>query len=266
MRNTSQTLQQTPFHFNGSNLNVIQINDEPWFIAKEVCDVLNLSDTSMATRSLDEDEKLIQTLFVSGQNRAVTLINESGLYSLILRSKKPEAKEFKRWVTHEVLPAIRKHGGYLTPEKTEELIANPDLIIQLATSLKSERQKVNFLTNEVAQRNDIIEHQEQELRLQTPAVKYYREVLNATDTISATIIAKELGMTAAQMNRILHKEYKIIYKQGDTWVPYATFQKTGYTKTKTYTYTGADGSIKTSVQLVWTQSGREFLHQLFKRE
>lgn len=266
MLKPSQISQQTPFAFNGSNLNVLQINDEPWFVAKEITSILEYRNTNDATRLLDEDEKGTHLMRTLGGDQEVSIINESGLYSLILRSKKPEAKEFKRWVTHEVLPAIRKHGGYLTPEKTEELIANPDLIIQLATSLKSERQKVNFLTNEVAQRNDIIEHQEQELRLQTPAVKYYREVLNATDTISATIIAKELGMTAAQMNRILHKEYKIIFKQGDTWVPYATFQKTGYTKTKTYTYTGADGSIKTSVQLVWTQSGREFLHQLFKRE
>lgn len=255
--------QLIPFRFQETQLNVIQLNEEPWFIAKEVCDVLNHSDTSMATRSLDEDEKLIQTLFVSGQNRQVTLINESGLYSLILRSKKAEAKEFKRWVTHEVLPAIRRHGGYLTPEKTEELIANPDLIIQLATTLKKERADKKRLLVEIDTRNDIIEEQQVQLRIQSPSVEYYRKVLNSTDTVSTNVIAKELGMSAVTLNRILHKEYSVIYKQSGVWLPYARFQDLGYTKTKTFSYTGSDGSLKTNISMVWTQAGRRFIHGLW---
>ncbi|MGZ7298081.1 BRO-N domain-containing protein, partial [Streptococcus pyogenes] len=88
---------------------------------------------------VDEEDKLMHRISASGQNRNMTIINESGLYSLILKSKLPSAKKFKRWVTSEVLPAIRKHGGYLTPEKVEEALLNPDTIIQLATKLKEER-------------------------------------------------------------------------------------------------------------------------------
>lgn len=257
-------LQTIPFEFNGNHLNVLQINDEPWFIAKEICDVLEVSNSRQALSRLDEDEKNTVILNDGIGNPNKSIINESGLYSLVLSSRKPEAKEFKRWVTHEVLPSIRKHGAYLTPEKTEELIANPDLLIQLATNLKNERAKVNQLLNEVNYRNEIIDHQEQEIKIQAPAVKYYREVLNSDDTIPSTIIAKELGMSAITMHRILHKEYKIIFKQGDTWVPYAKFEALKLTKTKTYTYPGADGKLKTSIQTVWTHKGREFLHNLFK--
>lgn len=105
-------------------------NGEPWFVAKDVCDVLGLSDVSMSLRGLDDDEKGASTICTLGGNQRVYVINEPGLYSLILRSRKKEAKEFKRWITHEVLPTIRKTGGaYLTTAKAEELLANPDLII-----------------------------------------------------------------------------------------------------------------------------------------
>ena len=114
---------------------------EPWMVAKDVCDVLGLSDVSMSLKKLDDDEKLIQKIFVSGQYRNIWLINESGFFSLVLRSNKPQAKKIKKWVTGEILPAIRKHGGYLTPEKVEEVLLNPDTIIKLATELKKEREE-----------------------------------------------------------------------------------------------------------------------------
>ncbi|AXF40189.1 anti-repressor Ant [Paenibacillus phage Jacopo] len=124
------------FNFTGKDVRVIMKDGQPWWLAKDICSVLDHSDVSMAVKRLDEDEKLTQTLFVSGQNRNVWFVNEPGLYSLILTSRKPEAKQFKRWVTHEVLPAIRKTGMYAA----DELLDNPELLIQAVTKLKEERE------------------------------------------------------------------------------------------------------------------------------
>ncbi|WP_416144945.1 phage antirepressor [Planococcus koreensis] len=132
---------QKAFNYEGSEVRTVRKEQDIFFIAKDVCEVLDHSDVSVAVSRLDDDEKLTQTMFVSGQNRKVWLVNESGLYSLILTSRKPEAKKFKRWVTQEVLPSIRKHGTYMTPDTIEKVLADPDTIIQIATQLKEERLK-----------------------------------------------------------------------------------------------------------------------------
>ena len=111
---------------------------EPWFVASDVCECLGLSNPTVSVNRLDYDER---AKFNLGRQGWVNIVNEYGLYNLVLGSRKPEAKNFKRWVTHEVLPAIRKHGGYLTPDKVEEILTNPDAIIRLATQLKEERAK-----------------------------------------------------------------------------------------------------------------------------
>lgn len=118
----------------------IQQNGEPWFVGKDVAEILGYKDTSDAMKKhVDIEDKLTRRFADSGQNREMYIINESGLYSLILSSKMPKAKEFKRWVTSEVIPAIRKHGGYLTADKIEQALTDPDTIIKLATTLKEER-------------------------------------------------------------------------------------------------------------------------------
>lgn len=132
----------TLFKYNQQDVRVVMKDDEPWFVAKDVCDILNLANTSMAIAGLDDDEKLTSTLLISGQNREVSIISESGLYSLVLRSNKPEAKIFKRHVVHEILPSIRKHGAYMTEITHERILANPDFGIKLLTDLKNERERV----------------------------------------------------------------------------------------------------------------------------
>lgn len=123
------------------NIRVLTIKNEPYFVGKDVASVLGYKDTSDALKKhVDSDDKLTRRFADSGQNREMYIINESGLYSLILSSKLPTAKRFKRWVTGEVLPAIRKHGAYLTEQKVEEILTNPDTIIKLATQLKEERE------------------------------------------------------------------------------------------------------------------------------
>lgn len=139
-----------PFNFNGNQLSVIiNENNDPLFIAKEVTEILGYRSANDAVRILDADEKGTHKVRTPGGEQNVIIINESGLYSLILRSKKEEAKAFKKWVTSEVLPSIRKHGAYMTPSKIEEVLMNPDTIIQLATNLKAEQQKVKELTKTV---------------------------------------------------------------------------------------------------------------------
>ena len=122
-------------------IRIVPINNEPWFIGSEIAKILSYTNPSKAIRDhVDPEEKLTERIVLAGQGRDVTLINESGLYSLILSSKLPTAKRFKRWVTSEVLPAIRRHGAYLTEQKVEEILTNPDTIIKLATQLKEERE------------------------------------------------------------------------------------------------------------------------------
>lgn len=128
------------FDFRGNDVRVI-VNEahEPEWVATDVAKVLGYSATAAMTRSLDSDEKGVQILHTLGGDQNFTTITESGLYTAILGSKRPEARDFKRWVTREVLPAIRKHGAYLTPSKIEEVLTDPDTIIKIATELKNER-------------------------------------------------------------------------------------------------------------------------------
>lgn len=123
------------------SVRVIEKDGEPWFLAKDICLCLALGNPRTSLALLDEDEKGVHTMDTLGGAQEMSIISEAGLYSLILRSRKPNAKAFRRWVTHEILPSIRKHGAYMTPEKLEEALMNPDTIIKLAQELKAEREK-----------------------------------------------------------------------------------------------------------------------------
>lgn len=127
------------FAYMGNDIRTVANGREIMFIAKDVCDILEIKNSRDVLARLDDDEKGVVLTDTLGGQQNMQAINESGLYSIILSSRKPEAKQFKRWVTHEVIPAIRQHGGYLTPEKVEQVLSDPDTIIQLATNLKKER-------------------------------------------------------------------------------------------------------------------------------
>lgn len=135
------------FHFNASTMRTLtDENGDPWFVAKDVCDILEISNNRDAISQLDDDEK--NTVGISDGipgNPNKTIISEPGLYKLIMRSRKPEAKEFQRWITHEVLPTIRKHGAYMTQQTIDKALTSPDFLIQLATKLKEEQEKVKAL-------------------------------------------------------------------------------------------------------------------------
>lgn len=131
------------FDFKGASLRTLTDEaGEPWFVAKDVCDILEISNPSDALKRLDDDER---SRFNLGRQGETNIVNEAGLYVLVLGSRKPEAHEFKRWVTHEVLPQIRKHGAYMTQQTLDKALTSPDFLIQLATKLKEEQEKVKEL-------------------------------------------------------------------------------------------------------------------------
>lgn len=244
------------FNFNGSNVRALTINDEPYFVGKDVAEILGYSRPDNAIRNhVDTEDKLMHQISALGQNRTMTVINESGLYSLILSSKLDSAKQFKRWVTSEVLPAIRKHGAYMTDEKIDELVANPDLIIKLATELKEERTKSRL----EQERRLIAEQQVSELK---PKATYYDLVLQSKSVVAITKIAKDYGWSGKKLNAYLHDK-KVQFKQGDNWLLYAKYADKGYTQSKTMPI--GDG-MHVKMHTYWTQKGRLFIYDLLRQD
>lgn len=175
------------FNYEDQQVRSIVKNEEVWFVAKDVCDVLEIGNPSQALSRLDDDEKADIILNDGRQKREFATINEPGLYALILSSRKPEARKFKRWITHEVIPAIRKHGGYLTPQAVEETLTNPDFIIRLATQLKSEQEKNKY--------------NERLLEEQAPKVEFAVLIENSDGTISLGEFATQMKNAGIPMGR-----------------------------------------------------------------
>ena len=232
------------------------IKDEPWFVGKDVAEILGYVDPNKAiSRHVDEEDKLNDKTSSSLGQRGGWLINESGLYSLILSSKLPNAKKFKRWVTSEVLPAIRKHGVFAV----DTMLNDPDAMIAALQAYKEERQRRLLLESENAV-------QKQQLLEMKPKVSYYDVVINSPDLISITEIAKDYGWSAKHMNGYLHSK-GIQYKQGDRiWILYQKYAEQGLTSTKTHAYLTGDGNTHTKVHTYWTQKGRLFIYDLLKKD
>ena len=231
------------------------VNGEIMFVGKDVAEILEYQNGSRdINRHVDEEDRHKVMLFDGNQNKETIIINESGLYSLILSSKMPNAKKFKHWVTADVLPAIRKTGMYAT----EELLENPDLAIQAFTALKLEREKNKKL-------NTTVKVQEQQIMELQPKASYYDLVLNCPDLLSVTVIAKDYGKSAKWLNNFL-KEHKLQFKQGKIWLLYKEYAEQGYTSTKTHTVNGNDGKQHSKVNTYWTQKGRLFIYALLKSE
>ncbi|MEE1536716.1 MAG: phage antirepressor KilAC domain-containing protein, partial [Ruminococcus sp.] len=219
--------------------------------------VLGYTDTINAIkRHVDSEDKAGCQIATQFGVKETTIINESGLYSLVLSSKLPNAKKFKRWVTNEVLPSIRKHGAYMTEQTLERALTSPDFLIELATQLKAEQEQRKQLETTVAV-------QEQQIAELQPKASYYDVVLNCKDLLSITSIAKDYGKSGVWLNRYLHQN-GVQYKQGNNWLLYQKYAEKGYTSTKTQTFPGADGQQHTKVHTYWTQKGRLFIYDLLK--
>jgi anti-repressor protein len=231
------------------------IGGQPYFVGKDVTDTLGYQNGSRdINRHVDEEDRLKIMLFDGVQDKETIIINESGLYSLILSSKMPNAKRFKRWITSEVLPAIRKHGIYAT----DDLLANPDLAIAAFTALKEERERNKALTAVVAV-------QQQQIAEMKPKATYYDVVLKCKDAVNISVIAKDYGWSGIRMNEYLHGK-GIQFKQGDTWLLYQKHADKGYTRTNTHVYEDSNGFEHTKVHTKWTQKGRLFIYEQLKAD
>ena len=179
-------------------IRALTIDSEPWFVAKDVCDALGLSNVGQAIASLDDDERDTITINdgTSGNpNKAI--ITEGGLYSLVLRSRKPEARAFKRWVTHDVLPSIRSHGMYATPQTVERMLADPDTMIATLKALKAERQRTQALMEDNAR--------------MLPKSVAYDSIIDTEGTMTITQAARYL----AQMDRTITRTRLFAYLRAD---------------------------------------------------
>ncbi len=236
-------------------IRAIEMKNEPWFVAKDVCEILELTNTTVAIQNLDEDE--VTKLNLGSQYGETNFINESGLYTLIIRSRKPEAKKFRKWVTNEVLPSIRKTGGYIAGE---ENMSEDELVLKamnvLNTKVENLKQKNLLLSAENNQKDQLIG----ELK---PKADYTDKILQSKGTVKINVIANDYGLSAIALNRKLH-ELGVQYKQGRDWLLYSEYRGKGYTHSKTIHFFHKDGTPDTTMNMEWTQKGRLFLYNLLK--
>ena len=241
------------------NIRIATANGEPWFVGKDVTDILGYTNPSKALADhVDDDDKLNNESLSSLGQRGGWLINESGLYSLILSSKMPNAKKFKHWVTSEVLPNIRKHGAYMTDKALEEALTSPDFLIKLATQLKDERDKRKAIEAKSHAQEQIIA----ELK---PKADYTDRILQNKGLVTITQIAKDYGMSGQGMNALLNRlciQYKTASGQ---WLLYSKYQAKGYTHSKTIDIVRTDGTNDIKMETKWTQKGRLFLYEKLKK-
>lgn len=226
-------------------IRTITKDGEPWFVAADVCKALDIANTTDALNRLDDDEKARLNLGLCGG--ATNCVNEPGLYSLVLGSRKPEARAFKRWITHDVVPSIRKTGGYSLPK---------DYPSALRALADSEEQRMSLEAENEFQRQQIADFQ--------PMREYLDTILSCPGALAVTQIAADYGMSAKRLNHILHEE-GIQRKVNGQWILYREYMGKGYTKSATIPITHGDGSPDAKVHTYFTQRGRLLIHEIMTR-
>lgn len=230
------------FNFEKNEVRTFLVNDEPYFVGKDVASVLGYSNTPKAIRDHVDEEDKTQNESFTVNGTALMLINESGLYSLILKSKLPNAKKFKRWVTSEVLPTIRKTGSYTNvPQSFAQAL-------RLAADLEEKKQLL-----------------EQQIAEYEPKISYLDMILSSTDTVATSQIAADYGMSAIGLNKLLN-ELGVQHKVSGQWILYRKHMNQGYTKSHTSEIPKADGGVKVVMNTKWTQKGRVFIYNLLTAE
>lgn len=262
----------------GQVRSVMDESNEPWFCLTDVCEALGLQTHKVVQRL--ESTLLSKYPADTGFGiKEVNFVNEDGLYDVILDSRKPEAKKFRKWITSEVLPSIRKDGGYIMAkeeETEEELLARA---LKLAQSRIDAQKKalanlhrLNVEMEQTIQENDAklsvaqeqIRMQGIELKRSAEAVKYHDQVLSSVSTYTVTQIAKEFGWGAKTLNEKLHM-WGIQYKLNGQWLLYSQYCDKDYTRTITFTVTDAMGCMHTRQSTEWTEKGRKFIHEQIEK-
>lgn len=238
------------FNYNGNEVRTVQKDGEPWWVLKDVCDVLDIKNSTDVAKRLDVDE--VTRFNLGGLSGETNIINESGLYNVILRSDKPEAKPFRKWVTSEVLPSIRKHGAYMTEQTLEQALTSPDFLIKLATQLKEEKDK-----------NKQLEIENSQLavakQMMQPKADYFDELVDRNLLTNFRETAKQLEVKEKEFVKFLI-EKKFIYrdKRGKL-MPYADKNNGLFEMKETYN----EKTKWSGTQTLITPKGRETFRLLF---
>lgn len=219
---------------NDFDVQIVMIENEPWFVASHLCKVLEISDTFNAVKDLEKSEKLARILYVSGQNREVILISEAGLYKVLMRSNKPKAKPFQNWLAREVIPTIRKTGSYSTNKPIPQTFQEA---LRLAADLMDEKEKL-----------------EKQAALDAPKVKSYDELMSSEGLYSMSQVAKLIGKLGRNKTFALLREKGILMNNNE---PYQKHIDNGHFAVKTYALNG-----KKCVQTFATSKGLDFMRAL----
>ena len=223
---------------------------ETFFVGNDVAKALGYKNTRDAlNKHVDSDDKGVAKCDTLGGGQNLVFVNESGLYALVLSSKLPQAKVFKHWVTSEVLPQIRKTGGYIPTRDAKGRKLSDKEIMALAIQIQQKT----------------IEMQELQIEDMAPKAEYCDEVLESVSCFTTTQIAKELNMTVHDLTRLLMQR-KVMYKQSGQYLLYADFARKGYARNRTHSYYDAEGEMHTRTYLVWTERGRKMIHRMCKTE
>ena len=265
MANSIQVLKQTELC--GRQFTVYGTAETPMFLAREIAECIDYDKSSLnkLVASVDDDEKVRNIVPTPGGNQQVWMLTEGGLYEVLMQSRKPIAKQFKKGVK-QILHEVRTTGGYIstTPNDTPEEIMARALTIAQATLAKRE-ERLKQLEAETEQQQATIELQDKEIKEAAPKVNYYNNHLQSVNTLTSTQIAKQIGMDAEKLHKKL-KEAGIIYRQSGQWLLHSPYSTWGLHSTRTQTYTRSDGSIGTNVYTVWTERGRRFIIALYENE
>ena len=250
-------------------------NNEPHFCLKDICSALDLQSAAVVRRLADgvtTNHPIVDNL---GRQQVAVFVNEDGLYDVILDSRKSEAKAFRKWITSEVLPTIRKHGAYMTDNVLKEALTNPDFGIQLLTELKNERQARLELQAKAAQQQTVIAEQKLQIADMTEKSLYCEMVLSARSLVKVTDIAQDYGTTAEAFNaylEMLHIQYRHKppqdmpnAKKKGQWILYEPWKSKGYVHSETFPHKHKDGTIETQRLTKWTQEGCLFLYRELKK-
>ena len=267
MKNEIQVLKQTELL--GRRLTVYGTAQEPLFLAKDIAEWIEHSNPAAMLNTVDEDEKGIRIVYTLGGDQKVNVLTEDGLYEVLMQSRKPIAKQFKKGVK-QILKEIRTTGGYIATQvnETPEMIMARALKVAEHTIEEHEKRMKALAEENEAQklRNKQLEADTQikaeEIKKLTPDADYARQTLTAVNTWNTNIIAKEMGMSAVTLNQHLQR-LGIQYKQHKVWVLSAKYQGKGYTKTQTYNYFNSAGEVCTRMQQEWTEVGRRWLLELW---
>lgn len=264
--------------FNSSEfgqIRTVTIDNEPWFVGKDVCVAFGDTNYRRSLSNIDDSDKGVSQIDTLGGKQNMTVINESGLYCLLFQMQPQKAKgvsqndnlieeriqklnRFKRWVTSEVLPSIRKNGGYISGQETlsdDELLARAYLVAQ--NKIAEREARIKELQTSVQQLDGVIADM-------TPKADYADRILSSTDCLTVSQIAQDYGMSAKSFNKALHAA-GIQHKVGEQWILYAKHQGKGYVRNRTHDYSKSNGNVGTKVYTVWTTKGQMFIYEQLKR-